>query len=107
MADRPERVHVIACGVLAIDLAAVAEDLGVEVSMEFLPGGLHSRPHELRQRLQEAIDEVSAAHRADRIAVGYGVCGLGTVGIHARNVPLAGSKISAVGAGPGPFQELQ
>jgi len=83
------RLHVIGCGVLAVDLEAVAKRLGVDVSMQFLPEGLHRTPNELRRRLQEAIDEASSARRGDIIAIGYGVCGLGTVGIHARNVPLA------------------
>ena len=91
--EERRRVHVIACGVLAIDLKAAAEKLGMGVSMAFLPGGLHREPHELRRRLQEAIDEASAAHRGDVIAIGYGVCGLGLVGIHARGVPLAIPRI--------------
>ena len=91
--DPVKRVHVIACGVLAIDLKAVAGQTGLDVSMEFLPGGLHSRPNELRQRLQAAIDEASAAQRGDMIAVGYGVCGLGTVGIHARHIPLVVPRV--------------
>ncbi len=92
--ERPKRVHVIACGVLAADLRSTAKRLGIDVSMEFLPGGLHSRPHELRRRLQDAIDRASTAHRGDLIAVGYGVCGLGTVGIHARNIPLAIPRVN-------------
>jgi len=92
--ERPKRVHVIACGVLAADLKAAARQLGIDVSTEFLPGGLHSRPHELRRRLQDAIDRASTAHRADLIAVGYGVCGTGTVGIHARNIPLAIPRVN-------------
>jgi len=84
----PKRIHVIACGVLAVDLKAAAERLGLDVSTQFLPGGLHSTPQELRRRLQEAIDQASAARLGDVLAIGYGVCGLGTVGIHARNLPL-------------------
>ena len=84
-----KRVHVIACGVLAVDLKAVAEQTGLDLSMEFLPGGLHNQPHELRRRLQESIDRASAEQSADMIAIGYGACGMGTVGIHARQIPLA------------------
>ncbi|MCX7013029.1 MAG: DUF1638 domain-containing protein [Candidatus Sumerlaeota bacterium] len=83
-----DRIHVISCGVLALDLRAVAERLGVEVSMRFLPGGLHNVPNELRRLLQEAIDEASTCGACDRIAIGYGVCGRGAVGLQARNVPL-------------------
>ncbi|MGB2822507.1 MAG: hydantoinase/oxoprolinase family protein, partial [Phycisphaerae bacterium] len=92
--DHQRRIHVIACGVLAIDLKAAAEKLGVEASMEFLPGGLHSRPHELRRRLQEAVDRASAAGGIEAIAIGYGVCGMGLVGIHARGVPLAVPRVN-------------
>ncbi|MBM4036772.1 MAG: DUF1638 domain-containing protein, partial [Planctomycetes bacterium] len=81
--------HVIACGVLAIDLRALAKKLGVPVAWEFFEGGLHDRPGELRRRLQEGIDRASAAGQCCRIVVGYGVCGRGTVGIQARGVPLA------------------
>ncbi len=87
--DTVKPVHVIACGVLAVDLKAIVDRLGLDVSMEFLPGGLHTNPSELRERLQRAIDVASSSHRGDVIAVGYGVCGLGTVGVHARNIPLA------------------
>jgi N-methylhydantoinase A/oxoprolinase/acetone carboxylase beta subunit len=88
------RVHVIACGVLAIDLKDIAIRCDIDLSMEFLPGGLHARPRELRQRLQEAIDRASSDGRGDMIAIGYGVCGMGAVGIHARNVPLAIPRVS-------------
>jgi len=84
-----KRVHVIACGVLAVDLEAAAEQTGIDISMEFLPGGLHNQPQELRRRLQAAIDKASAEQLGDMIAVGYGACGMGTVGIHARQIPLA------------------
>ena len=86
--NRPPRTHVIACGVLAIDIRQAAERLGLDVTTEFLEAGLHERPGELRRRLQAAIDQASAAGGCDRIAIGYGVCGRGTVGIRARGVPL-------------------
>ena len=88
-----KRVHVIACGVLALDLKAVAAETGLDLSLEFLPGGLHREPRELRRRLQAAIDAASQAGSADLIAIGYGVCGLGTVGIHARQIPLAVPRV--------------
>ncbi len=87
MSDSP-RIHIIACGVLRIDLEEAIRELGLQVSFQFLPGGLHARPHELHRRLQGAIDETSALSTVDRIAVGYGVCGLGSVDIHSRDVPL-------------------
>ena len=87
MSDSPH-IHIIACGVLRIDLEDAIRELGLQVSFQFLPGGLHARPHELHRRLQEAIDETSALSTVDQIAVGYGVCGLGSVDIHSRDIPL-------------------
>ncbi len=83
------KVHVIACGVLAVDLHEVARRLGLSLEMHFLPGGLHATPEALRVRLQETIDAVSATDGVSRIVVGYGICGRGTVGLRARRVPLA------------------
>ena len=88
-----KKPYVIACAVLALDIKNAAEKLGLEIGLKFLEGGLHDRPDLLRKKLQSAIDELSAAGRCDRIVVGYGVCGRGTVGIQARNIPLAIPKV--------------
>lgn len=88
MTPSGQRVHLIACGVLAVDIKALAKRLGLDASLEFLPGGLHRHPHALRERLQSAIDAASARADVDAIAIGYGVCGTGAVGLRARNIPL-------------------
>lgn len=82
------RVHVLACGVLAADLRVLAGRLPARLTLDLLPGKLHNTPHDLRRRLQERIDAVSAAGGADAIAIAYGICGRGTVGLAARAVPL-------------------
>jgi N-methylhydantoinase A/oxoprolinase/acetone carboxylase beta subunit len=84
-----QRVHVIACGVLSTDLDRVAAPADIELSREYLPPGLHRSPRALRRRLQEAVDRASDGGGVDRIAIGYGLCGHGTVGIRARGVPLS------------------
>ncbi len=88
-----KKPYVIACAVLALDIKNAAEKLGLEIGVKFLEGGLHNRPDLLRKKLQAAIDELSASDRCDRIVVGYGVCGRGTVGIQARNIPLSIPKV--------------
>lgn len=85
---KKERIHVIACGVLARDIQRIASEKNLEIKTTFLEGGLHENPTNLRKQLQEAIDKASASGNWDRIAVGYGVCGRGTVGIKARKIPL-------------------
>ncbi len=91
--SKTPRIHVIACGVIALDVERVAGKCDLHISTDFLPGGLHERPMELRQRLQESIDVASKKKGLDRIVVGYGLCGRGTVGIHARSVPLVIPKV--------------
>ena len=85
--------YVIACAVLAIDIKAVAEKLGTDIGVKYLEGGLHDRPNLLREKLQAAIDEISDSGRCEHIMIGYGVCGRGTVGIQARDIPLSIPKV--------------
>ena len=88
-----KKPYVIACAVLALDIKSAAEKLGLDIGVKFLEGGLHDRPDLLRQKLQTAIDELSVSGGCDRIVVGYGVCGRGTVGIQARDIPLSIPKV--------------
>jgi N-methylhydantoinase A/oxoprolinase/acetone carboxylase beta subunit len=83
------RIAVVACGVLALDLRQTAGELGIDPHFELLPGGLHNHPEALRGRVQQAVDALSACGLYDRIVIGYGICGRGTVDIHARAVALA------------------
>ncbi len=89
---RNKNPYVIACAVLALDIKYAAEELGTDVGTKFLEGGLHDRPDLLHEKLQAAIDEISASDRCDRIIIGYGVCGRGTVGIQSRDIPVGGSE---------------
>jgi len=82
-------IAVIACAVLGVDLKHVYGQLGLQAEFNFLEAGLHERPGELKKKLQAAIDAVSAEGRVQRIVIGYGICGRGTVGIQARGIPLA------------------
>ena len=82
------KVHLIGCGVLRLDADALQKESGITLEYTWLEGGLHASPRELRRRLQLSIDEASNTD-CDLIAVGYGLCGRGTVDIWARSVPLA------------------
>lgn len=86
-------IAIIACAVLGVDLKHVCRQLGLPVEFNFLEAGLHERPGELKEKLQAAIDAVSADDRVQRIVIGYGVCGRGTVGIRARGIPLVIARV--------------
>lgn len=83
-----KKAHIIACAVLAPDLKESAAELGLDVEFKFLEAGLHNNPQLLRERLQAAIDELSVNADCDRIVIGYGICGKGTIGVQATTVPL-------------------
>jgi len=88
-----KKVYVIGCAVLALDLKQVAGRLGLDFKTRFLQAGLHETPDLLRQKVQEAVDEISLRDDCQRIVIGYGVCGRGTVGIRAASKPLAIPKV--------------
>ena len=83
-----KKTHIIACAVLAFDLKESAAELGLDVEFKYLEAGLHNNPQLLREKLQAAIDELSATTACDRIVIGYGICGKGTIGVQARSVSL-------------------
>ena len=78
---------IITCGVLTTDIRHVLAQLQVEARLVALPGGLHEDPAELKRRLQAEIVKADATG-PDRIILGYGVCGRGTVGLTAEHAPL-------------------
>ncbi|HHC25130.1 MAG TPA: DUF1638 domain-containing protein, partial [Desulfobacterales bacterium] len=88
-----KKTYAIACAVLAIDMKHSAKKLGIDIDYKFLEAGLHNNPKLLKEKLQAAIDEVSETDLCDRIIIGYGICGKGTIGIQSRSVPLAIPKV--------------
>jgi len=53
--------------------------------------GLHLRPQDLKRALQEAID--AAGRTAHTVLLGYGLCSLAVVGLHANNCTLVVPKV--------------
>jgi N-methylhydantoinase A/oxoprolinase/acetone carboxylase beta subunit len=88
-----KKLHVIACAVLAIDIKQSAKRLGFDIEYKFLEAGLHNNPKLLKKKLQTAIDGISANDLSDRIIIGYGICGKGTIGIQSRSIPLTIPKV--------------
>ncbi len=87
------KTYVIACAVLSVDMKSFARKMGMDIEYKFLEGGLHDNPKLLKEKLQKAIDEISARNDGDRIIVGYGVCGKGTIGVRSRGIPLVIPKV--------------
>jgi len=79
------RLRVIACSSLKPELELLAATAKTEITVRHLEMGLHQRSAAaLREALQSEIDEADA----DAVAIGYGLCNRGVVGLEARSVPV-------------------
>jgi len=82
------RLRIVACEIFFRELCHLAARSPRKVDVEFLPKGLHDQGGGvMRERLQAAIDATDPA-RHDAVALGYGLCNNGLVGLEARTMPL-------------------
>jgi len=82
------RLNLIACEVLQRELCGAVARSRNQVDVKFLPKALHDLGAEtMRTELQKLIDETDYT-RYEAILIGYALCGMGTVGLSARRLPL-------------------
>jgi hypothetical protein len=82
------RLLVIGCPVFQREIELLAPAAKTSVTTRWLEMGLHERPHEeLYAALQAAIDQAAAAD-FDAIAIAYGLCNRGIIGLAARTLPV-------------------
>src|SRR5512133_3659931 len=84
----PPRLALIACRVLETELAHFLPQASHVVGTEFLDVGLHDRPGFLRTALDAALARAEDDPAVEAVALVYGVCGLGTVGLRPARCPL-------------------
>lgn len=80
-------LKLISCEVFQPEFEQAVRQGKSNLSVEFLPFGLHEKPDELRKELQAKIDAVAEGVYA-AILVGYCLCSRAVVGITARHTPL-------------------
>jgi hypothetical protein len=89
----PARYRLISCNVFQRELSlALAQSTNI-IDVEFLELGLHENSGRLNEMVQARIDAADVAKAPggepyDAILLGYGLCGNGIAGIHARSLPL-------------------
>jgi hypothetical protein len=82
------RLNLIACEVMQRELCSAVARSRNQVDVKFLPKALHDLGAEtMRAELQRLIDETDYT-RYEAILIGYALCGMGTVGLSARRLPL-------------------
>ena len=85
---QPGRTSVIACATVLEEITPLLPEGMTCVELDF---GLHLKPANLKQVLQEAIDE--ASKDADTVLLGYGLCSMAVVGLTATNCTLVVPKV--------------
>jgi Protein of unknown function (DUF1638) len=82
--------HLYTARRLVIACATVIEEMSPflpeDVPSQTLDFGLHLRPNELKKSLQEKIDQ--ASQHADVLLLGYGLCSMAVVGLHATTAHI-------------------
>jgi hypothetical protein len=82
------RLRIVACEIFFRELCHLAARSPRTVDVDFLPKGLHDQGGGvMRGRLQAAIDATDPG-KHDAVALAYGLCNNGLVGLEARTVPL-------------------
>ena len=81
-------LRIVACEIFFRELCHLAARSPNKVDVEFLPKGLHDQGGgAMRARLQAAVDATDLG-KHDAVALAYGLCNNGLVGLEARGVPL-------------------
>ncbi len=75
------RMALLACSVFEREIALYGREARHIAEVLFFEMGLHDRPDQLRATLQENLDKVDARTDIEAVALAYGLCGLGTVGL--------------------------
>lgn len=83
-----QKTMVIACATVIEEMLPFLPDT---IAYKVLDFGLHTNPLNLRQALQNAIDEASKS--AHTIILGYGLCSQGVVGLKATNCTLVVPRV--------------
>jgi hypothetical protein len=84
----PQRLVVLVCEVLKQEVETLAKDHPHIAAVEVLEMNLHETPLRLKETLCKKIVEVEALHRPDAVALVYGLCGCGLVGVRTQACPV-------------------
>lgn len=89
------RIHLIACRVLQRELSYFISQSPQMIDVDWLHQGLHDTPDLLRKMVQSRMDQIHEdmqrrllKHKPDVIALGYGLCSNGVVGLTTSDIPL-------------------
>lgn len=77
------KIGLIYCSVFEDEIALFSKEATHIKARRCFDIGLHDRPKAMREDLQAAVNEFDALDDIEAIVLVYGLCGLGTAGLHA------------------------
>jgi len=86
--QRLQKLVVLTCEVLRREVETFVKDFPHIVAVEVLEMNLHETPVLLKEALGKKIAEVETRHRPDAVALVYGLCGCGLIGVRAETCPV-------------------
>ncbi len=87
---------VVACKVFYQEILEIIEKHGYQnITVEFLPQGLHNKPDssQMKDKIQDKIDELEEREDFDYIILAYGYCSGGVEGLKTRRAKLVVPKV--------------
>lgn len=88
LGERPKRLVVLVCKALENETLKFTKNFPHVAAVDVLEMNLHETPLLLKEALQQKIDEAETKYQPDAVALVYGLCGCGLVGIQARSCPV-------------------
>lgn len=88
MSIPPTPFALLACDVFQEELEALAGAQPPWSAIRYLEMGLHDRPDRLQDEISKTIEELEMATKVKTIALAYGRCGNGLVGVKANRCSL-------------------
>ena len=89
------RIHIIACRIFSRELNWLAAQSENQIDITWVGRGLHNTPDKLRCHLCDTVNDIyrqieekELDHRPDYIALAYGLCSGGVVGVECKDIPI-------------------
>ncbi|MDR1314926.1 MAG: DUF1638 domain-containing protein [Deltaproteobacteria bacterium] len=101
------KLGIVACDVIRHEIERALD--GRDVPMKVLEFALHERPQEMPAAVNAAVDGLTSSEGCDRVALGYGLCSNGTVGVSCAKgltVPRCHDCIAMLLGSPARYMKL-
>ncbi|MDR1082208.1 MAG: DUF1638 domain-containing protein [Deltaproteobacteria bacterium] len=101
------RLGIVACDVVRDEMAMAID--GRDIPLKILEYALHEKPKEMPGAINRAVEEMTSSGGCQKVALGYGLCSNGTVGVSCSGglvMPRCHDCISMLLGSPARYMKL-